>query len=278
MAPIFLNFEHLEGAAEQVDHGLDRLGDSFADLGGGFVKLVDAATDELKIKLSEDSPALAFKHAENVVAHDFLKVGLDFLKVDVPLHKFDDGIVKLTDEFLKITPSTEGGNPLAAEFLKYEGDLKLTGLDFLQLAADLKSGAPTETLSLDFSKLQFDYKEQGADAVSIGETFQKISIQIDSFPFADEFHKFGDDFVKLGNDSLTTAVDWNKLSRDLAPTTDSPETLLLDQVVAQHPEDFLSLVVDFHKLNTDFTGLGTDAHKIAEAIEPPESRSFKFSG
>jgi hypothetical protein len=274
MAPIFLNFEHLEGEAEQVDHGFDRLGDSFADLGGGFVKLVDAATE--KIGPSENNPALAFKHAENVVAHDFLKVGLDFLKVDAPLHKFDDGIVKLTDEFLKITPSTEGGNPLAAEFLKYEGDLKLTGLDTLQLAADLKSGAPTETLSLDFSKLQFDYKEQSADATSIGETFQKISIQIDSFPLADEFHKFGDAFIKLGNDLLTTAVDWNKLSRDLAPTTDSPETLLLDQVVAQHPEDFLSLVVDFHKLDTSLTSLGTDAHKIAEAIEP--SVSFKFHG
>jgi hypothetical protein len=274
MAPIFLNFE---GEAEQVDHGLDRLGDSFADLGGGFVKLVDAATDELKIGPSSDNKlALEFKHAENVVAHDFLKIGLDFLKVDVPLHKFDDGIVKLTDEFLKITPSTEGDNPLAAEFLKFEGDLKLTGLDFLKLAADLKSDAPTETLSLDFAKLQFDYKEQSSDGLSIGETFQKISIQIDSFPLADAFHKFGDDFIKFGNDSLTTAVDWNKLSRDLAPTTDSPEAMTLDRTIAQHPEDFLSLVPDFHKLDTDLSSLGTDAHKIAEAIEP--SVSFKFHG
>jgi hypothetical protein len=276
MAPIFFDFERLEGESEQVDHGLDRLGDSFADLSGGLVKLVDAATDEVTIGASFDNnPALEFKHAENLVAHDFLKVGLDFFKADGALHKFDDGIVKLTDEFLKITPSTEGGNPLAPDFLKYEADLKLTGLDFLKLAADLKSDAPTETLSLDFARLQFDYKEQSSDALAIGEDFLKISAEINSVSLADAFHKFGDDFLKLGNDSLTTAVDWNKLSRDLVPTTDALVSNTFGGAIAQHPGDVLGLAADFLKLNTDLGGLGTDAHKIAEAIEPV---SFKFHG
>ena len=273
VAPIFLDFDKFDqGTGEQLDHGLERIGDAFADLGGGFVKLVDAATDEFKFTAaSDDNLSLVFKHEEQVVGHDFIKVGFDFLKVDVPLHKFDDMIVKFSDEFFKVIPSASDESfSLADDLLKYETDFKVIGADFLKAGVDLKGDAPSETLSLDFNSLQIDYKMQSADAQTLGEDFLKLGavagdLKLDDL--SEAFIKYGQDYVNLAAVDLKVASDFGNVSQDLAPSTDASASFTLDRTIAQHPEDFLGLVADFHKLNTDFAGLGADAHKIAEGIE-----------
>src|SRR5215831_16749135 len=216
MAPIFFDFDKFEGAAEQVDHKSDRLGDSFADLGGGFVKLVDAATDELKIgAASANKLDLEFKHDERLVGHDFIKVGLDFLKVDVPLHKFDDTLVKFADEFLKITPSEAEGFSLAGDLVKYEGDLKVTGSDFVLTGFALKGDAPTESLSLNFSKIAVDYKAQADDALKIGDDFIKLGAVAGDLKLqalSEALIKYGEDYVNLAAEDLKVAADMLKVS------------------------------------------------------------------
>src|SRR5262245_4155145 len=122
-----IKFDGLGGQGQKLGNDFDRLGDSFSDLGGAFIKLVDDVTSAEFVK----------KHVANIkfelvaIGDDFLKIGQDFVKLTDPLHKFDDAVVTLTDQFLKITPSdSEVPVPLAADFLKFENDIKLTGLDF----------------------------------------------------------------------------------------------------------------------------------------------------
>jgi hypothetical protein len=266
----FLKFEGVEGEAHKLGHDFHKLGDGFADLGGAFLKLVDDVSpgdvDSFKGDL-----AAHIKHDVFAIGQSFFKVGDDFLKLSDPLHKFDDAIVKFTDQFIKVTPSDSEVPPLslAADFLKYETDVKLTGLDFLAAASDVKM-MPTESLSLNFSKISVEYKAQSDDELKIAGDLVDF-IRISGFSDSDAgaaFLKFAGDSEKIGADYLKLSVDFQQISSDFVPTEGSGP-LKFDQVVAAHADDFIKLSTDLKLTNADLGALGGDFHKLAEAFESP---------
>jgi hypothetical protein len=259
----FIKFEGLEGEAHKVSRDFHKLGDGFADLGGAFLKLVDDVTDIDFLKTN----AAHIKHDLFAIDQNFVKIGEDFLKFDGPLHKFDDAIVKFTDQFIKVTPSDSEGVPtFAADFMKYETDVKITGLDFLKAASD---AGPTENLSLTYNKIAIDYTKQSDDALKISADvgdFLKISGISDSSELGATFHKFADDWNKIGADYLKLSTDFQKIAGDFLPTGDSGP-LKFDQVVAQHPDDFVKLAGDLKLTDADLGALGGGFHKLAETFE-----------
>jgi hypothetical protein len=263
----FLKFEGLEGEGQKVGNDFDRLGDGFTDLGGAFLKLVDdgSSTD---VNFLKADFAAHIKHDVFAIDQGFLKTGQDFIKLADPLHKFDDAVVKFTDQFFKTMPSDrETSFPLAADFIKFETDLKPTGLDFLAVASDIKSGA-IESLSLNLSKISVDYKEQGNDALTIGADladFVKISGISDSTLGA-AFLKFSADWQKVGADYLKLGEDFQKISSDLVPTEDSGPAKF-DQVVLTHADDFIKLSQDLKLADAALGTLGGDFHKLADTFE-----------
>jgi len=280
MADAFLKFDDIKfdglgGQGQKLGNDFDRLGDSFSDLGGAFIKLVDEVTSAQFVK----------KHVAGVkfndVARDFNKVGEDFVKLIDPLHKFDDAVVKLTDQFLKITPSdSEVPIPLAADFLKFENDIKLTGLDFFDAASEIK-GSPTENLSLAFHKISIDYKEQSADALQIKQDiadFLDITGISDSSPLGMAFFKYSGDFHKISDAYLKLSADFQKLSSDFVPNEESGP-IKFDQVVLKHADDFVQLSQDLKLADAALGGLGGDFHKLADALEnagPATTPTFKL--
>jgi type VI protein secretion system component Hcp len=273
-------FASFEGDAERVAHDLRRLGENSVDLGGGFLKLIHDATlapnDSSAVSLD-----LKFKHDDAIISHDFLKVGFDFLEASASQHKLDTKefvIIKVIDKSTPILLSEVGGGDegepaVVTDLVKYEADLKITGLDFLKIAPGL-GDAPAESLSLNFSKISFDYKEQGADEVTLGEDFIKLATTAADLKIrglSDALFKYGEDAVKLGNAYLALSADFQKISEDFAPptTTDAVVTgeIKFNQVVLQNSADFIKLAGDLKFMNADLRAIGGDTLKLSDALE-----------
>ena len=275
-------FESFEDAAERAAHDLRRLGENSVDLGDGFLKLIHDETMEA------GSPAAAsvdikVKLDDAILSHDFLKIGGGFVETSAAEHKVDIKEIVIIKEIDKSSPtlfsavSTGGEGPLPVEtdLLKYDADLKITGLDFLKIAPALQQNAPAETLSLNFNKISVDYKEQGQDELTIGEDFIKLSaiagdLKIKSL--SDAFLKYGEDAVKLGNDDLKLSADFLKISQDFVPPTNTDAVasggdLKFNQVVLQNSDDFIKLAGDLKLMNTDFSAIGGDTLKLSDALE-----------
>jgi type VI protein secretion system component Hcp len=279
--------ESFEGAAEQVAHDLRRLGENSVDLGGGFLKLINdvtlAPTENVSLDSGVVSLDIKLKHDDAIISHDFLKVGLDFVEISASQHKIDIKeipIIKVIDVAspgLNLAADSVGGGDTPAvvtDLLKYEADLKITGLDFLKIAPGL-GDAPAETLSLNFSKISFDYKEQGADELKLSEDFialAKTAADLKIRGLSDAFLKYGEDALALGNDYLKLSADFHKISQDFAPptTTDAVATggeLKFNQGVLQNSADFIKLAGDLKFLNTDLRAIGGDTLKLSDALE-----------
>jgi type VI protein secretion system component Hcp len=269
MAPIFIKFDGIEGEASQVDRRWDQLGDGLEDLGDGFARLVQDGT-------LAPSPVVELKHDDAVITSDFHKIGLDYLKVEAAQHKIDATEIVIAKTLDKSSPTlfsdTGGPPPLASDLQAYEADLKLTGLDFIKLASDLKGGAPAETISLDFNSIKIDYQKQSDDALKIGDDFIKLSAVAGDLKLnglSDAFLKYGEDTVKLGNDDLKISTDFQKISADFSSQTFGgaiSTELKFNQVVLQNPDDFIKLAGDLKLLDADLLAVGDDTHKIADAV------------
>src|SRR5262249_32931883 len=157
--------------------------------------------------------------------------------------------------------------PLAADFIKFETDIKATGLDFLSAASDIKSDAPTESLSLNFSKISFDYKEQGNDLLNLSTDFADF-VKINGISES----KVGESFIKISIETATVSslelnlgADFQKISSDLLP----PEgkgfgggPLTLEQAAVKFAGDFIKLAQDLKAAGGAFTALGADTIKL----------------
>jgi type VI protein secretion system component Hcp len=276
----FHKFESFEDDAERVAHDLRRLGENSVDLGGGFLKLIHDGTLAATETDSLVSLDLKFKHDDAIISHDFLKVGLDFLNASASEHKLDTKeivIIKVIDKSTPILFSEVGGGgatTVETDLLTYEADLKITGLDFLKIAPGL-TDAPTETLSLNFNKISFDYKEQGADELKIGQDFitlAKSAADLKIHGLSEAFLKYGEDALKLAGDYLKVSADFLKISQDFAPptTTDAVATagdLKFNQGVLQNPDDFIKLAGDLKFVNADLRAIGGDTLKLSDALE-----------
>jgi type VI protein secretion system component Hcp len=276
----FHKFESFEDDAERVAHDLRRLGENSVDLGGGFLKLIHDGTLAATETDSLVSLDLKFKHDDAIISHDFLKVGLDFLNASASEHKLDTKeivIIKVIDKSTPILFSEVGGGgatTVETDLLTYEADLKITGLDFLKIAPGL-TDAPAETLSLNFNKISFDYKEQGADELKIGQDFitlAKSAADLKIHGLSEAFLKYGEDAFKLADDYLKVSADFLKISQDFAPptTTDAVATagdLKFNQGVLQNPDDFIKLAGDLKFVNADLRAIGGDTLKLSDALE-----------
>ena len=277
----FLKFDGLGGEGQKLGNDFDRLGDSFSDLGGAFIKLVDDGSSTDINSLKADFAA-HIKHGVFTIGEDFFKIGQDFVKLADPLHKFDDAVIKFTEQFIKFTPSdSETSFPLATDFLKFEGDIKLTGADFLGTASDIKRDAPTESLSLNFNKISQDYKAQSADALSIkGDIadFLDIGGISDSSALGIAFFKYSADWQKISDAYLKLSVDFQTISNDFLPTEDNAP-LKFDQIVHKFAGDFFQLRKDLNLADAALSGLGGDFPKLADAFEhagPVTTPTFKL--
>ena len=212
-------FEGIEGAAEKAGHDLERLGASFADLGGDFLKLTHDAASEGRL------PAVQHKIDDDLhkIDADFLKIGFDFIKLTDRFHKLDGAVAGLADQFIKFMPSNnEVPFPLAADFLKYEADLKITGLDFLAAGLDHKI-APAETSQLELLQDQPGLQRTRAMTSSRLPPIWPPSSRSAGFPKSPRLGtallKLSDDSLKLANDYKIVSGDFLKVSQDLAPPT-----------------------------------------------------------
>src|SRR5262249_20871050 len=152
-----------EAAAERAAHDLRRLGENSVDLGNGFRKLIDDGNASLES--SDVLVDIKFKHDDALISHDFFKVGVDFVKAAESQHKIDIKeipVIKVIDKsspILSLALDGDGGTPaVVTDLLKYEADLKITGLDFLKIAPGL-GDASAETLGIKFNNLSLDFKE-----------------------------------------------------------------------------------------------------------------------
>jgi hypothetical protein len=196
-------------------------------------------------------------------------------KVDVkeiPIIKVVDASSPL---LLSVGDAGDGGRPaVATDLLKYEADLKITGLDFLKIAPGL-GDAPSESLSLNFNKISVDYKEQGSDAIKLGEDFIALARNAADLKIrglSDALLKYGEDAVKLGNDYLSLSADFHKVSQDFAPSVTiasvtTSAQLKFDQGVLQNSGDFIKLAGDLKFMNADFGAIAGDTLKLSDALE-----------
>jgi hypothetical protein len=278
----FLKFDGLGGEGQKLGNDFDRLGDSFSDLGGAFIKLVDDGTSTDTNSLKADFAA-QIKHDVFAIGTDFHKIGDAFIKLAGPLDTFDNAVVKFTDQFNKL-----GGDqsPLAADFLRFETDIKLTGADFLATAPEIKSDAPAESLSLNFSKISVDYKAQSADALSIkGDIagFLDISGISESSALGMAFLKYSLDYQTISDAYLKLSTDFQQIASDFTTTGGQKgfgETpLTFEQAVIKFAGDFTTLSQDLKVADAALSGLGGDFHKLADAFEnagPSTTPSFKL--
>jgi hypothetical protein len=273
-----IKFDGLGGQGQKLGNDFDRLGDGFSDLGDAFIKLVDEVTSAEFVK----------KHLANVkfelvaIGDDFNKIGQDFVKLADSSHKFDDAVIKFTEQFIKFTPSDgEPSFPLANDFLKFEGDVRQTGLDFLGAASDIKTDAPTESISLTFHKISQDYEAQSADALSIKghiADFLDIGGISDSSELGMAFFKYSADWQKISDAYLQLGADFQKISNDFLPT-EANRKVKLSQIVLDHTADFVQLSQDLKVADAALSGLGGDFHKLADALEnagPSTTPTFKL--
>lgn len=275
----FHKFESFEDAAEQAAHDLRRLGHDSVDLGGGFLRLIRDGT------VSDESPAAAtvdlkFKHDDAFISDDFFKLGSDFVSASESQHKIDIKeipIIKVVDQssptLSSVVSNGDGGTPaVVTDLLKYEADLKITGQDFLKIAPGI-ADAPAETLSLNFNKISFDYKEQSADELAISDDFialAKSAADLKIRGLSDAFLKYSEDAVKLADAYLKVSTDFKVISQDFSPSTDSVTTdggIKFNQVVLQNSADFIKLAGDIKSMNADFRALAGDTLKLSDALE-----------
>lgn len=268
----FFKFGGFEGQTHKLANDFDRLGDGFSDLGGAFIKLVDdvSSTD---VNFFKADLAAHIKHDVFTIGDGFFKIGQDFLKLTGPLDTFDDAVVKFTDQFIKVTPSSDSENlpSFASDFVKFETDLKVTGLDFLGAASDIKI-SPTENLSLTFHKISLDYKAQAADALKLSDDFGDfVKINgISESKVGETFLKITLETVLISSADLKLSTDFQKISTDIAEANDSDSgPLKLDQLVHKYADDFVKLAQDLKFADGAFAALGGDMVKLAEAIEHP---------
>jgi type VI protein secretion system component Hcp len=271
----FHKFESFEDEAEGAAHALRRLGRNSVDLGGGFLKLIHDGTTA-----PSDMLDLKFKHDDAIISHDFFKLGFDFLEASASQHKVDIKEIVIIKVIDKSSPNlsavSEGGGgatTIETDLPQLEADLKITGQDFLKIAPSL-TDAPAETLSLNFSKISFDYKEQGADELKVGQDFITLAKNAEQFKIrglSDALFKYGQDAVALGNDYLALSADFQKISQDFSPTTTAAITtdgeLKFNQGVLQNPADFVALAADLKVLNADLRTMGGDTLKLSETLE-----------
>jgi type VI protein secretion system component Hcp len=280
----FHKFESFEDAAEGAAHDLRRLGRNSVDLGDGFLKLIQDGTSAPSDTLaSSDSLDLKLKHDDAIISHDFFKVGLDFLEASASQHKIDTKeivIIKVIDKSSPILLSAvnEGGGGAAtveADLLKYETDLKITGGDFLKIAPGI-ADAPAESLSLNFNKISFDYKEQSADELKIAQDFIALAssaAELKIRGLSDAFLKYAEDAMTLADADHKVSTDYLKISQDfvLVSSTDAVATggaeLKFNQVVLQNSADFIKWAGDLKFVNSDLKLLGGDTIKLSEALE-----------
>jgi type VI protein secretion system component Hcp len=275
----FHKFESFEDAAEQAAHDLRRLGHDSVDLGDGFLKLIRDGS------FPSDSPAAAtidikFKHDDARISDEFFKLGSDFVSAADTQHKIDIKEIPIIKVIDVSTPSllaaeSDGGTPLVVtDLLKYEADLKITGLDILKIAPGI-ADAPAETLSLNFNKISVDYKEQGADAIALGEDFIALAKTAEQFKIhglSDALFKYGQDAVNLGNDYLKVSADYLKISQDfvLVSSTDAVTTggeFKFNQVVLQNSADFIKWAGDLKFVNADLKVFAGDTIKLSDVLE-----------
>jgi type VI protein secretion system component Hcp len=274
----FHKFESFEDDAGRAARDLRRLGRNSVDLGDGFLKLIHDGTSPSTESGSLVSLDLKFKHDDAIISHDFLKVGIDFLEASASQHKVNVKelvIIKVIDKSTPLLFSeVGGGGAVETDLLSYEADLKITGLDFLKIAPGL-TDASAETLSLNFSKISFDYKEQSVDLELIGDDFIKLAdaaADLKIRGLSEAFFKYGEDALKLADAYLKVSADYLKISEDfvLVTSTDAVATggeLKFNQLVLQNPDDFVNLAGHLKFVNADLKALGGDTLKLAEALE-----------
>ena len=269
----FLKFGGSEGEGQQGSGGegqkvgsdFRRLGDGFSDLGGAFIKLVDDVTST--------DVADQIKHDVFTIGDDFFKIGRDFVKLADPLHKFDQAVVKLTEQFIKFTPSdSQPSFPLSDDFVKFETDIKQTGLDFLTVASDIKSNFNTEVLVFPLNEIATDYQNQSDDALKIK---QDIANFVDTAGISDSsdlgmaFLKYSADWQKISDAYVKLSADFRQISSDFIPAGGKGHgpSLTFDQVILKHAGDFVQLSQDLKLVDAALGGLGGDFHKLADAFE-----------
>jgi type VI protein secretion system component Hcp len=279
----FHKFESFADDAERVAHDLRRLGENSVDLGGGFLKLIHDGTTPSETGspgASAVSLDLKLKHDDAIISHDFFKIGEDFLDASASQHKLDIKeivIIKVIDQSSPnlFSEVGDGGTPaVVTDLVKYEADLKITGLDYLKIAPGL-ADAPAETLSLNFNKISIDYNQQGADELKLGDDFIKLANTAADLKIAglsDALLKYGEDAVKLAGDYLKLGADFQKISQDFAPptTTDRVVTggeIKFNQGVLQNAGDFIKLAGDLKFMNTDLRAIGGDTLKLSDTLE-----------
>ena len=278
----FHKFESFEDAAEGAAHDLRRLGRNSVDLGDGFLRLIHDGTPAPTETGSLVSVDLKFKHDDAIISHDFLKVGLDFLEASASQHKLNVKeivIIKVVDKSSPILFSEVGGgggggaSTVETDLLNYEADLKITGLDFLKIAAG-GTDAPAEALSLNFSKVSTDYKMQSADELKLSQDFVALANSAEELKLhklADAFLKYSEDALKLSANDLKVSQDYLKISQDfvLVTSTDAAATgdFKFNQVVLQNSTDFINLAGDLKFVNADLKLIGGDTLKLADALE-----------
>lgn len=276
----FHKFESFEDAAEQAAHDLRRLGHASVDLGDGFLRLIRDGS------FPSDSPAAAtvdlkFKHDDAFISDEFFKLGSDFVSASETQHKIDIKdipIIKVIDKSSPILSavSDDGGDTpkVVTDLLKYEADLKITGLDFLKIAPGI-ADAPAETLSFNFNKISVDYKEQSADLMAISEDFIALAKNAEQFKirglsdaflaYAENAHKLADDYLKVSGDYLKISQDFVLVSSTDAVTTGGE--FKFNQVVLQNSADFIKWAGDIKFMNTDFRALASDTIKLSDVLE-----------
>jgi type VI protein secretion system component Hcp len=229
---------------DEVQHKFDDMFIKFADQFITFT--AGLKTDQGDIKLSDDFLKLETDlkltgDSTTTLGLDFLKLNdanaenasAVFLKIADDFHKIDDSMSSLGDDFLKIGVdyklaeiNVDAIKLNEADTLKLDEALHKLGTDnttigidfhklsddFLQIATDIAESSrgdqPTESLSLNFSKIAFKYSED----------FQ----QLDS-----DAHKLELDLKLLGDDTIKLT---ESLHNGLLPAVQHTDSL--DQVLA----------------------------------------------
>ena len=286
-----------ESFSHQVDHQLIKLGGDFDRVGDSFLDLI---ADALKVSEHKHVANIKFseaqiKHDIDSIGSDFVKLGDGFLKLDEVQHKFDDAFLNFADQFIKLSPGTpgdiesdQGGIKFGDDFFKLETDLKLTGLDTIQLGLDFLKLNDTGTenanplllkIADDFHKLDDNLSSIGDDLFKIGADFLKLGelklgdIKLDPADaqrIEDISIKIGDGTIKLASDFHKVSDDFLRISLDLTQSSGGEQAgeqqHNFSRFVLDHPADFQKLAIDLHSLDGDLKLVGGDYIKLSDAL------------
>src|SRR5262249_7907812 len=172
----------------------------------------------------------------------------------------------------KFTPSeSEPTFPLAGDFVKFETDVKQTGLDFLTVATDIKSNFNAAVLAFPLNRIATDYQNQSDDALKIKQDIAGF-VALPGISHSSEpgmaFLKYPSDWQKISDAYLKLSADFHQISSDFIPAGGKGgPSLTFDQVVLKHAGDFVQLSLDLKLADAALGGLGGDFHKLADAFE-----------